>query len=287
MFSSELAPFADPRAARPPGLSPLDLAEWMQIDALYAGQIAERDRLLAVARDSVFAEVEGSEAAQAETLGALAAHLAERPGFALEGRRMRRPDGVEIHLESDRPLAVAGRLVQEDLCLLELAPGEEEYRLTAASLCFPSRWLLAEKIGRPMTPIHGPVPEYTEDLARRVNRIFTALPVERPVWRSNWSTAPTGEIRLLPEPDLRSEERARGPFWLRVERQTLRRLPETRVVVFGIRVHTRPFASLRPEIAAALRAALAGLDAQTVDYRGGEAARAGALAHLDALFPPD
>lgn len=201
---------------------------------------------------------------------------------------MIRPDGESVGLDSDAPLAVAGRLVQEDLCLLQLPPdpqSDSEYLLSAASLCFPSRWLLSEKIGRPLTPIHAPVPDYDEELARRVNRVFSALPVERPLWRSNWSAAPTGELRLLPEPGLRSEEAARGPFWLRVERQTLRRLPETRAVVFGIRAHTRPFASLAPEIAEALKGALAKLSPAEAEYRGGEAARQGALAHLEALFP--
>ncbi len=286
MHHSDLAPFADPRAARHPGLFPLDPAEWMQIDALYPEQIARRDRLLAEERAAVFAETPGSEAAQAELLELLAGHLAGRPGFAREGRRMRRPDGREVELDSDRPLAVAGRLVQEDLCLLQLPPDpapEAEYLLSAASLCFPSRWLLGEKIGRPLTPIHAPVPDYDADLARRVNRVFAALPVERPVWRANWSAAPTGALRLLPDPVLRRREAAQGPFWLRVERQTLRRLPQTRAVVFGIRVHARPFASLAPEIAAALKAALDRLTPAEAEYRGGEEARRGAVAELERL----
>lgn len=294
MAHSDLAPFADARASRQPGLFPLDLAQWMQIDALYPVEIAQKDRLLREERAAVFAATPGSEAAQAELLAALVEHLAARPDFRLDEGRLIRPDGAAIALESDAPLALAGRLVQEDLCLLELPPESDaesvsgaEYRLSAASLCFPSRWLLSEKIGRPLTPIHGPVPDYDADLARRVNRVFAALPVERPLWRANWAAAPTGELRLPPEPGLRAEAAARGPFWLRVERQTLRRLPRTRAVVFGIRIHARPFASLQPEIAAALKTALAALTPAEAEYRGGEPARRGALAHLEALFPSD
>lgn len=182
---------------------------------------------------------------------------------------------------------MAGRLAQEDLCLLQLPPEagpETEYLLSAACLCFPSRWLLSEKIGRPLTPIHDPAPDYDADLARRVNRVFAALPVERPVWRANWSAAPTGALRLLPDPVLRRKEAAQGPFWLRVERQTLRRLPRTRAVVFGIRIHRRPFASLAPQTAAALKAALEALSAAEAEYRGGEEARRGALAELTRLL---
>ncbi|MEZ5865467.1 MAG: DUF3445 domain-containing protein [Geminicoccaceae bacterium] len=34
----------------------------------------------------------------------------------------------------------------------------EGYRLVGAFVAFPSRWSLAEKIGRPMPAIHAPVP---------------------------------------------------------------------------------------------------------------------------------
>ena len=46
------------------------------------------------------------------------------------------------------PLELAGLLVQEDLCIVQ--NDDNAPVLTAAVLCFPSRWRLAEKIGRPL-----------------------------------------------------------------------------------------------------------------------------------------
>jgi hypothetical protein len=50
-------------------------------------------------------------------------------------------------------------------------------------------------------------------------------------------------------------------IWLRMERQTLRRLPRTQAIVFTIRVHVRPLHSLArcPEQAARLAATLRAL----------------------------
>ena len=46
------------------------------------------------------------------------------------------------------PLIAAGRLVQEDLCLLEKPEAAAEHVLTGAILCFPSNWTLAAEAGQ-------------------------------------------------------------------------------------------------------------------------------------------
>ncbi len=83
------------------------------------------------------------------------------------------------------PLDAAGRLVQEDLCLMVLRDGAPH--LDAASLCFPSYWRLADKLGRPMADVHGPVAHYADELAAKVDTFLQRLRPERPVWRRNWS----------------------------------------------------------------------------------------------------
>ena len=91
----------------------------------------------------------------------------------VDGDRVRAVASGEGHDRTafaDRPLDLAGRLVQEDLCLM--APSSGTYRLIAASLCFPSRWRLADKLGQPMMAIHQPVPGFNDKLARPVDRFF-------------------------------------------------------------------------------------------------------------------
>ena len=71
------------------------------------------------------------------------------------------------------PLDRAGLSVQEDLCLMNRT--SEGWILKAASLCFPSRWQLREKIGKDISQIHGPVEGYEEHLSKKVNGFFDRL----------------------------------------------------------------------------------------------------------------
>ena len=232
--------------------------------------------------DSILIHASNSSDDLAEARDALLAHLATRPDYAVEGTRATRPDGVTVETADGPPLLVAGRCVREDLCLMERGSqerGPREYVLTAAVLCFPSRWRLAEKIGRPLTAIHAPVPTYDDDLARRVNRIFEGLRAGRPLWRANVTVH---DSDALHQPEAAPPEGDR--LWVRVERQTFVRLPRTGAVVFGIRTLQRPLEALAPAEAAGLRAYLAGHGAAEVAYHaGGAALHARALARLAAV----
>lgn len=272
------APFMEARTAHPPGLMPLDSADWLVCDPDYAAQMAARDALLAAPDAEVVAALPEAAAAVEEFRALLMAWLAARPEWRMERDACRRPDGARVALDADA-LTLAGRLCQEDFLLM--APGEPEYRLVAGVLCFPSRWSLGEKLGRPLSAIHAPVPLYDATMARRVNRVFAALAPERPLMRINWLAAPTDRLRLAQR---EGEKAAHGPltgaFWLRTERQTLRRLPESRAVAFAIKTTLTPFADLAGAQRAALRARLAEWPDADIAYRGGAAQHAAALAAL-------
>ena len=103
------------------------------------------------------------------------------------------------------------------------------YHLVGASLCFPTRWRLADKIGRPLNTIHAPIPGYAEQLATTMDKFFDRLKVDKPVWRLNWSLMDDPTL-FQPTRDGRKhaaitpEKNAGDSLWLRIERQTLRRL---------------------------------------------------------------
>jgi dimethylamine monooxygenase subunit A len=253
------APWMVPAQRRLPGTQPLSMAEWLVTDDAFAGQMALRDRLIAERRGDVLAGTPGSEAAAEEVLETVLANLP--PGYVRAGMRVIRPDGVTVDLDADTPLATAGRLVQEDLCVLEKRPGGEEHVLTAAVLCFPASWTLAEKIGRPLGAIHIPVATYTGDIARRVQRMFDAIRPGQPIWRQNALLYAAPELfqpRREAEPRVPPKSR---PDYLRSERQCLLRLPRTGAVLFSIHTYVLPFAALTEEQAAAL-------DAHPVEYAG-------------------
>lgn len=245
------------------GIKPLDVADWIEVDADLNADLAVKRDLLATRHADVFAEVEGSRPAQAEVLAELIANL---QAFHAN---------VKTDVDEDlAPLDAAGRLVQEDLCLME-DDGSGIYKLTAASLCFPTRWLLSEKIDRPMQAIHTPVPGYDDRLASPMDKFFNALRPENPVWRLNWSLVETPELNLAirhGETTLNTEisaENAGANIWLRVERQTLRRMPESGAVLFTIRIYRHPMSEVVAEAGAAARllAAIDGLPADMLTYK--------------------
>jgi hypothetical protein len=270
----------EPRTTRPPGLSPLDPADWIAFDADYAAQMAERDRLIAEKPDLVLAATPDAAEALAELRETVLAALENRPAWRIGVDAVTRPDGVAVPLSTPNP-AFIGRLLQEDMLLM--APGDPEYRLIGGALCFPSRWLFSEKLGRPLTEIHRIVPGYAEGLAQRVNRVFAAIAPERPMIRVNWAVHPTDALhqprgKTLDAPSYPIA----GRFWLRTERQTLRRLPRTGAVAFGIKLSVTPLDALIAEQRAALAAALGSLDAHEIAYRGGPELHARALRALGA-----
>jgi hypothetical protein len=165
---------------------------------------------------------------------------------------VRRPDGVEVRLDPRFPLVTLGRLVQEDLCLME-KQGEESV-LTGAILCFPASWTLGQKIGKPMTGIHRPVHHYDEGLAQRVQRLFDMVRVGQPLERYN---ALVYDDPTLHQPRVEFDTRpyATERLFMRSERQCILRLPETQAVVFSIHSYIVPMSTFSAEERAAMEVA--------------------------------
>ncbi|MBY8975486.1 DUF3445 domain-containing protein [Rhodobacteraceae bacterium NNCM2] len=276
-------PFMEPRTARPPGLSPMTAAEWTPVDPDFAAQMAYREQILARDRDLVLQVTPGVEPLVEDLYDELLASLATRPGYRVGEGSVTRPDGAQIPLDRAAPYDTINRLVADDFCILTPDAASGEYRLVAGLLCFPSRWLLSEKMGNPLTAIHAPVPDYDEVLAKRVNRVFEAIRPGKAMVRVNWLVHPTAELHLplglsdkLFDPRIAVER-----VYLRTERQTLTRLDRTGAVVFSIKTSICPLEALTPAEALLLRRELASLHAEDIAYRTGSNAHQLALDLLD------
>jgi hypothetical protein len=283
-MSAPYAPFMEARTTHAPGLSPLGIADWLCCDPDYAAQMAERDKLLAEKRDLVATALPEAAAPLAELRAALTAAALARGEWRDAGDGVVRPDGVKI-LHSLDDLAFIGRLAQEDFLLMAPPEGgapDGEYRLIGGVLCFPSRWLFSEKLGRAMSEIHYIVPGYAANLASRINRVFAVLAVERPLCRVNWAVHPTDALHQPWSKTWNAPNRPLGQgLWLRTERQTLVRLEKSRVVAFGIKLSVTPLHALDPAQKAALKGALEGLSEDEVGYRGGPELHAAAIRALE------
>ena len=246
------APWMDPRTARLPGVLPIEGDDWLRVDDAFAGQMAERDRLFATVPGTVHAMQDVALPAGQELLEIILAHLRRTEGYRVAKAEVQRPDGVTVPINRDLPLLTLGRLVQEDLCLMEKQG--DEHVLTGAALCFPASWSLDQKLGRALLGIHVPVATYDPEIAKRVQRLFDAIRPEQPLWRMN---ALVYRDPTLHQPRREGDPRIdrRGGSYVRAERQCLVRLPETRAVVFSIHTYLVDIASLTPDELAGLEEA--------------------------------
>jgi hypothetical protein len=256
------------------GLMALKPEDWIELDETLGATLRAKRKLLAERHGEVFAAMPETEAAGAEVLALLADHLPRR--FPTQYPRMNTTIAVAatgeligIGAPGVHPLETAARLVPEDLCLMRRT--DAGYILAAACVCFPSRWRLADKIGRSLGEIHGPVPGYDAALGRPVDRFFQKLAVDKPVWRLNWTVHARSEPFQPVAPQIgriAPAAFAEGVF-LRVERQTLRRLPASGDVLFTIRTYIRPLGEIAQdaETARRLAAAIENLPQDMRDYR--------------------
>ena len=277
------------------GLKPLDLSDWIEIDEHLAAHLAEKKRLRAAHPGETFVAEPRTEDAQAEVLALLAEHLPvrfpeiyRREGNAVEIVPARRR--VALDAPGVPPLEIASRLVQEDLILMRR--GEAAWRLAAGSLSFPSSWSLREKFGRPIHEVHAPVPGFWAGTRNHelIARMFDHLRPEIAVIRWNWSLY--GDDRLYHPESAGPDARRFGPkaerVFLRVERQTLRRLPKSLDILFTIRIHIDPLSALEahpeaPRIAASLAAQLGELTEEQAAYKGLTAERDKLMARLAGI----
>ena len=234
------------------GVHPLDLDDWLVVDERFDDELARKQRLSSERHDEVFLARPGSEAAGAEVLELVRDWLTTHRGASTTS--------IEPDLH---PLDAAGRLVPG-------GPVRDGARVAAAtcskpgSVCFPSHWRLADKLGRSVAEIHGPVHHYDHELEARVDHFFERLRPDHPVVRRNLSIHNHDEL-FRPEPHESPESFAPdvsgvGQVWLRSERQTLVGCPAPARCCSPSRPSSAPPRALaeRPDIAHRLAAKLRG-----------------------------
>ena len=214
------------------GLKLIEPADWLE-----GGEDAphrRKDALLAADAARVWGELDGSRAGQAEA----ATMVREAAGGALD-----------IALP---PLLAAARLVSDDLVLMEKAGGA--WTTTALSLCAGSFFTAAQALGQSLDGLHGPAaPGVDETMLTRMRRMFDHMPDGKVLQRRNWTVVSDRALSIPDPAPMRAAIAGIDPaeagtsLLIRVERQTLRRLPQTGGVLFTIRVWRHPLNDLLAE----------------------------------------
>ena len=178
-------------------------------------------------------------------------------------------------LSALRGLAWTGEVVANWRCI-----GSRIFDFVAGrkwAVCFPSTWRPEEKIGLPVHAIHSTVPTLNENLGARIDKFLANLEPDKAWQRSNWGLSRSSALNQHPT---RNIPRLTPPFtdaeaWIRIEDQVLFRLPQTRALLFGIRLVNVLLAELKkfPEAQAGLHRAIATMPDDVADYKNVTEAR--------------
>jgi hypothetical protein len=250
------------------GVKPLDVTRWFVHDDEWQPTIEMKRALLARRRDDVVAfRDDGHDVAQE------AAELVlEWVGKSTQAR------GIDA-------LVDAALAVPDDLTVLRSidSPEGEQLPFVAGVVCSPSRWRLREKIGLDMLAVHKPVALYAEHIGAAVDTTLTRLSPEKPVWRSNW-TLEDHPALFQPHSPERPLVQHPSQLWIRIERETLRRLPQTRGILFTIRGFQEPLSTYverGPDAVRTLRELVARLPDALARYKSVYDYRATTIEWLD------
>lgn len=157
--------------------------------------------------------------------------------------------------------------LQEDLVLMVR---DERDELTAQwlSVCFPSGWRPAEKLGQPMFRIHAPVADNAR-LQQAAAGLAQAITSKGPFLRHVWTLAGSGSLHKDPETDAFAGVRSVDDLWFRCERQVTVPLGGD-ASLFLIRVFVAPLREVAgsSERFDVLRRALASMSPAVVGYKG-------------------
>ena len=139
----------------------------------------------------------------------------------------------KINASKKTDLELMSSLIPEDILIL--VPESENYILRSAAVFSPSNWDLKSKINKSLDIIHKPVSGYEKTLSTKVNSFLNRLPVSRIFERFNWSIYSSKNLFFHPRyPDLINKT---NELFLRVERQTFRKLNDASATMFTIGVH--------------------------------------------------
>lgn len=237
------------------GTFPVEISNWLLRDAEFDSTVQLKKKLLATRRSEVVGLQPGGDEVAEEAAQLVSAWA-----------------GVELASRGIDALVEASLLVADDLAVLQPIKshdGSEQLLLNAAVVCCPSRWMLSEKMGHNMLAIHEPVAKYADHVGAAVDTYFQRLTVEKPVWRSNWIIQ---DHPALFQPQIPTGPLVKTPdeLWIRMERQTLRRLPKTGGILFTIRGYQQPlpeYLSRSKQIAQNIRTMLERLPDDVAQYK--------------------
>jgi len=248
------------------GLRPITPESWILIGADHAEIMRQKHDRLNRFRPYYYRTLTESLPAQRELRDRVTTHLVtDHPdSFHRLGSVVRSVitgQTLDLNDDSVEPLLQLSYMIEEDFMLLDEDGGIP--RITAAANAYSSSGRLVASVGHDMAWTHALVPQLTQKLGTRINRVIGSVHAATPCERFNWQLTPMASV-FFPYSDphaanaaamqhisaelRRDPARAGELLWIRVERQTLSRLPDSNATAFSLHTYSDPLSSIRSDL---------------------------------------
>jgi hypothetical protein len=231
---------------------------WLEVDNLYVSRVKERQELFRKYGSKVLDFLPGSELVCKELMEmSLQFYCARYPAyFSISSDKSTFHNKLlqtDTDIKSIHPLHVLLNNVPEDFAIVLRNDKDGMYYFRAGVVCSSLGWNVGTKIGMQLQEIHKPIPDYKEKMSFSMDRYFSKMPTNAPIQRGSWGLEvgtplfmppgdPHEKLRDIQKADLTIED-----CNLRVDWQTLRRLPLSGGVVFNFTALFTPVKEFRDE----------------------------------------
>ncbi|KAI0888226.1 uncharacterized protein GGS22DRAFT_94900 [Annulohypoxylon maeteangense] len=239
-------------------LTKLETDWWLELESTYKQRIAQRKALFAEHGSAVLQSLPGSELACKELMEMVIQFLCARypQYFVLSADKSRLENkilGTVSMIKEKHPLLILLDNVPEDFGMVLRDPESGYYAFRAGLICSALGWNVGSKIGMKLHEIHTPIPDYKEKMQFSMDRYFSKMPANKPIQRGSWGLEVDQPLYMPPgDPhasyrDSQDTTLTRDRIHLRVDWQTLRRLPLSGAVVFNFKALFTPIEEFRDE----------------------------------------
>ncbi|KAI1341290.1 alpha-1,2-mannosyltransferase [Xylariaceae sp. FL0016] len=239
-------------------LTKLETDWWIELESTYKQRIAQRQELYRQHGKAVLQYLPGSELACKELMEMVVQFICARypQYFVLSPDKLRLENrilGTVTMIQEKHPLVVLLDNVPEDFGITLRDPETGYYAFRAGVICSALGWNVDSKIGMKLHEIHQPIPDYKEKMQFSMDRFFSKMPASKPIQRGSWGLEVDQPLYMPPgDPhesyrERQDESLTRSRLHLRVDWQTLRRLPLSGAIVFNFKALFTPIAEFRDE----------------------------------------
>ncbi|CUM67352.1 uncharacterized protein PRCAT00005045001 [Priceomyces carsonii] len=232
----------------------LDINHWLDMDKHYWHYIQEKERIRLKFGQEDFNSLSSAYEDCVELMETVTDHMLTRYPLLFKlidnkgdnGKVIKNlltSETLDMSLPlKEHPLTYISKMAKEDFYVVKRNPEDDTHYLAAAAVPFPGgSFKICDILGRKLDVLHDRVPYYKEKLQKSMEKYMSKMKVADPVERASWHITWDHKLRVnnvyqIPKfkDDVEELMKSSEPkdFNVRVERQTLRRLPKSKAIIF-------------------------------------------------------